>query len=466
MTKLIVEENGNRRGFQMRPGKVTIGSAQTCSLQLASADVAAEHAELELTESEAILRCRPGVQPAVQAGRPLGPEARLQNGVPFKLGSAVLTVELEGQPRARPVARPAPAQSARPGPRRGASGDGGGRRERYRPRSRSNPMTPVLILLVAGAVALVAWKGLDALVGGTAPDYDPEATYRRAESLVQQASFRTALDALDGIAATGKELSPELEQKIANLRAEIDAGLAAGREAVNNVFGTKWMEVKLKKYEEFWLTDKPERPEMRVFVKRLRYFKERWPTHPEMDWVERQERRFEPLVDLSRPPTYEDVEFEAQLLVGLRRHPISGRILASRTADWKAAFAEIDAFLLTAEGDDREAALELLDDLRARRDDWVADKLQQARHHWEQAEANDWDSGLLGKSIAWLVKIVQNSGDVDMANDAARRMIGYDAQADLAAFLRGYKRDQPDAFEALAANAVLGDYMRKKGILD
>jgi len=460
MAKLIVEEGGRRRGFKVRPGKVTIGTAEGCTLRLESGDVAAEHAELELTESEAILRCRPGVQPPVQAGRPLGTEAKLANGVPVRLGSAVLTVELPGQP-VSPAAVQAPVSPVPPVQR---TRGGAERRERPRPRKRSSPMTPVLVLLGAGVIAFIAWKGLDALVGSSAPDYDPEATFARAQRYVDDASYEAAAGALDGIGRTGKELSPDLERRIADLREQIEDGIEEGRQAAANVFGSKWLQVKLKNYEKFWLSGKPERPEMRVFVKRLRYFKERWPTHPELDWIERQERRFGALVDLSEPPTFEDLKFEVELLIGLRKHRITGKVQASRTADWKAALAEIDAFLETAAGDERERALALLDDVRERRDEWVADKLQQARKHWEDARDADWDSSLLGKSIAWLVKIVQHSGDEEMANDAARRMIGYEANADLEAYLRGYKSSQPDAFEALAANDVLGEYMREKGI--
>ena len=465
MTKLIVEEGGRRRGFKMRPGKVMIGTAEGCALRLESADVAAEHAELTLSETEATLTCRPGVQPAAQSGRPLAAGAKLLNGVPFQLGSAVLIVEFEGQAVAKVAVASAPIQRGQRIQRAGA-GDGGRSDEvrRERPQRRSNPFLPVGIIGGALLIALIGWKGLDALISSSTPGYDPNALVTRVARYVKESNFNAAQGVLDQLDAIEEPLAPEIQDRMKDLRADIDDGLAAGRLAVENVFGSKWMQIMLKNFEEFWLAGKPETPEMRVFVKRLAYFKERWPTHPELDWVERQERRFAPLVDLSDPPTYQDLEFEVHLLVGLRKHRITGKVQASRTADWKAALAEIDTFLESSRGDERDSGLSLLDDIRTRRDDWVADKLQQARLHWEDAKKADWDSSLLGKSIAWLVKIVQNSGDEALANDAAQRMIGYDTNADLAAFLRGYKRDKPEAFAALAANSVLAKYIAENDI--
>ena len=479
MTKLIIEEGGERRGYKIGRGKLTLGSGAEAKLRIADPNVAAVHAELEVAEKRAVLRLRPGVLPATQAGRPLGSEILLAHGSPIELGGARLWIEYEG---GAPVAVPAAAQAApappaapkpvaRAATRRAAGDDDGaerGRRAAYRERKqRENTARWVALLVGVPVIGIGAWFALGKLTGSSADEvvFIPAARYQTALEHFREGSYGLAEEVLEqGLASP--EAGPELKAQMLALQQEIAAGRASGRELAHNLAGDRWLEAKLVAYEQNWLSGTPAQPEMRLFVQRLRDFKHEWPTHPEMDWVDRQLARFEPLVDLAKPPTWADVDFEARMTAGLRRNRITGEEGARGDAEWKDAIRTVELFLEGAEGADRENALLLLDELRTKRDAWVADKLQQARFHFERAEQTGWDSAELGRSIAWLVKIVLDSGDPAAEDDAARRILLYQQSADLLAFLRGYRRDRPEDFELLAANRVLGPFLEEHGLLE
>ncbi|MCB9913841.1 MAG: hypothetical protein H6828_01680 [Planctomycetes bacterium] len=136
MARLILDENGERRAFKLRDGKLTLGSGQGCTLTLSSPDVAEVHAELELAGDRATLVPRPGVTPPKIAGKPVTQATTLTLGGSFTLGSATITLQADDAPFAaaaaapKPVARPRRSPPRRP-PRAAA------RPPRRRPRARA-----------------------------------------------------------------------------------------------------------------------------------------------------------------------------------------------------------------------------------------------------------------------------------------------------------------------------------------
>ena len=177
---------------------------------------------------------------------------------------------------------------------------------------------------------------------------------------------------------------------------------------------------------------------MRVFLKRCREFRERWPNHPEMDWVDRYERRYSQLVDLSEPPTFTDIAYEVKTLTW------------AMPRDYVQAFALLREFRESASPDDREAALALEEKLRAEQAEYFTDRMQQAKWHWERNER--------GKAVGWLVELVIGVDDPDMVDQAASELVNLPG---IEAWLRGYQADKPEKFARLVKNERVRELARK-----
>ena len=128
MVRLVLEENGERRAFRLGEGTLSIGSGPDARLRLASAGVAARHAELEARGGQVFLRALPGVVPPTVGGRPVAGEVLIALGDSVAIGGARIWLEEE----ARAAAASAPAVP-------GARGAAGARPRSPAPRSRRPP---------------------------------------------------------------------------------------------------------------------------------------------------------------------------------------------------------------------------------------------------------------------------------------------------------------------------------------
>lgn len=477
MARLIVEQGGERRAYQAQDGTLLIGSGPEAKLRLEGDEAAPVHAELEIRSECAILRVRPGCTPAALEGRSLPREVVLANGVPLALAGATIAVELEGPvrpPEGLPVADPPPPviQRARPAGRRSPRPAAGGqppvsrRSQAWHSRRKKEGVQLWLVLLVGVPIlGGVGWIGLQKLIGAdkATPDWDPELRFQAASNYYEDAAYERAREALGHIQESSKPVSASLRARIDDLYEKIAAGEERGRIAAHNIRGSDYLEKKLKSFERNFLS-KPEPPQMRFFVKRLRAFKKTWPEHEEMDWVDRQLARFEPRVDLTARPTWDEIEFDVRMTAAIHKNKITREVAARRDADFTSALSELEEWLASAGPEEREKGLALLDEVRGYRDAWVADQLQEARHHYQKSAESEWSSDELGESIKSLVRIIRYAGDEEAARDAARRMVAYDEVADLGQYLEWYRDNRPDAFADLRRQAPLRDFMDEHGI--
>jgi hypothetical protein len=151
--------------------------------------------------------------------------------------------------------------------------------------------------------------------------------------------------------------------------------------------------------------------------------------------------RYAGVIDMSAPPTFDDVAFEVETLTW------------ADPRDFKQAFQVLDEFIAGADADDRAKALELYDEKLKHRDEWFNDKLQQARWEYERDE--------LGKSLGWLVKIVVYTGDEVMAETAAQEIVKF---PQLKERLRGYRNQSLETYEALVAQPTIQAFVRENPI--
>ncbi len=438
MVRLVVEEAGERRAFKVGRGRITIGSGEGAKLKLTGPGIAEVHAELEVDGDEVRLIPRPGVLPPVVAGRKLQGPAKLQHGLAVQIGDARLIVELEGQPGVGAGTSHRPVEKMR-------SSRVSSTRRRRSSSAKGNPLVTLGITL--GSVALlglIAWKVAFPVFFANEPTaiFEPALRLEKAEQYVQSAHWDLAESELDRIPAEA-ELTAAMLTKVDRLREAISSGREEGETYWRNRSGTEYLESQLKRFERDRLQGAPDRSRVRVFLERCRHFRNKWPDHPDLDWVRRQESRFQGVVSLSEPMTLDDLAFKVE----------SSTWAEPRAFD--VAFAAIDEFLEDASGLEAETAQGLREETTKRRDEWVEDRLLQARHHFEREE--------ISKSAAILRVLVVHSASPEVSDDAAARLVEF---ADIEAILRGYERQDPARFEEMVTHPTIRAKARELGLVD
>lgn len=444
MPKLIVEEGGKKRAFRLGKGLLTVGSGAEARLKLASEQVAAVHFELDVADGGVTLRPRPGVVPPKVVGVPVSGEVVLALGKKIELAGVKLWLEDEEEAptaAAAPDAASKPAASSpapAPAPARARAGRTRERRERE-PRSGGAPgwLVPVLVVSGLGVAGLFLFRG--SLKGAEADD-------GRAFNLIQAArqergagKFETALAKLEQIPEAA--FTPELRAEAEALEKEIREAAATADLAAENRSGDKYFDVLLKRYEGSYLQGTPERAKVRLFLKRCVTFRKRWPRHPELEWVGRQEERFKGYVDMGAPPDWPDVEWEVRDLVD------------GKPRNYEAALALLDELLPRVEGEERAKVQNRRDTLVAERVEYAKDRIYEADHQFNKKQDTS-------KAIWWLVNSVALLGDRALEDEAARFLV---KMPDLPSHLLGYKESYPDLYADVMRNGIVAEWAERAG---
>jgi len=442
MPKLIVEEGGKKRQFRLGPGILTVGSGAEARLKLTSSEVAEVHLELDVQPDGVKLRPRPGVVAPKLVGVPVKGEVALGFGKKLEFAGVKLWIEADEEPAAAATGTTAATPARKPAPAAAASTRSeraGERRSARAERSGGAPgwLVPVLVVLGIGVVGLFAMQRW----GGQA-----EADDGRAFNLIQAARqergagrFEVALAKLAEI--PDSSYSPELRAQADALRREITEASAAAALVAENDSGTKYFDVLLKRYEANYLQGTPDTSKVRLFLKRCTTFRQRWPRHPELEWVGRQEERFKGYVDMSAPPDWPDVEWEVRDLVdGMPR-------------DYRTALALLDELLARVEGEERAKVQNRRNELVKDRPAYAQDRLFQARHEFEKKQDTS-------KAVWWLVHSVAWLGDEALEDEAARFLV---KMPDLPGHLLGYQAKYPDRFALVMKNSVVADWAERNG---
>lgn len=436
MTQLILEEGGRRRRFRMSAGILTVGSGEGAKLRLASPQVADVHLELESDGQSVRMRPRPGVMPPRVAGVPVSGELVLTPGKPVELGAARLWIEREGTsdvrnepaPAGVPAATPQRRRTVRPA-RAARSGD--------RPGGVPTWLVVVGFAVVAGIAGLFYLRRVESM--GTGSTNLVDLLIKDARRLESSGNLAEALAKLDQIPAG--VLDAKAEADVQALRERISRHGDEVAFYLENQVGTRYFDSMLSKYEARWLQGTPDRAKVRLFLERIRTFRQRWPHHPELEWCARQEARFSGYVDLAAPLDLEDVKWQVKDLTG------------GSPRNYLVAFAILDEFLSRASGSDHTEAEALRDTLVAERPEYAKEQLYQAQHEFERKDDAPKAVWRLVHNVVWL-------GDPELADESARFLV---KMPDLAGHLRGYHRDYPDRYEAVVVNPIVAAWIRANG---
>lgn len=267
------------------------------------------------------------------------------------------------------------------------------------------------------------------------------ASIAAAEQELEQGNLRTALLKLDRIPAAS-EMTPAEEERIASLREQIATRNADADLAVANLTGTKYLEVMLRKYERNWLAGEPQPAKVRFFLKRLAEFRRRWPQHPDMAWVDRQESRFRGFVDLAAPPTWDDVAWEIKYC---REQPVR---------DYKAAFELLAEFEPRASADEEELLEELRAEMIPERAEYHEDRIQQARYEFDRKDDP-------AKAVWWLLNLTVYIGDEEMADEAATFLA---KMPNLVGHLRAYEQQYPERYRLVLEHPIVRKAAEEQGL--
>jgi hypothetical protein len=297
-------------------------------------------------------------------------------------------------------------------------------------------VVPVL-LLVALAFAAFVWRMLDDRSRGRGIEYGARtAQIMRLEKLVDEGLYERATEELARIDVT--TLSEWQTEQLAPLREAILAAPQRSASHETNAAGSRYLHIRLRRYEENRLSGNAGTPEVRVLLERCAEFRERWPHHAEgIAWVEERERRHAGAVDLDDPPTWPEASFAVDLLVeGFSR-------------DHREALRRLDAFAAEASPEDAERAARRRAAVVAERAEYHASRMEQARFEYE--------AGRTGDAIMWLVEGATRRGDAAMEREAAEVLVAIPGAE---GYLRGYHRDRPDEYALLLANPVVEGFAR------
>lgn len=453
MARLILEEGGERRAFRFDQGKLTIGSGDACTLTLKSPDVAEIHCDLEFAGGRVTLRARAGVQPPTVDGAPAPGETNLGGSAVIGIGSATLRIDLDesAAPAAAPKAAPAAAptrpaapsaqsreariSSAKPATRSGA-------RVQRAKRTVSKGMPAWAYGAIGLLIAVIGYFSVSSMDLESGTGADPKDRIRVATELFNEANYGGATNALDGLTAENVNgMGVELRKKYDELRSRLADKDKEAEIALLNDRGTKWKSTQLDRFRTDRLHGaKPPRERVRVYLKRVREFKERWPAHPEMEEVLRYEARFKEICDLSSPATFTDIAYEVKTMTW------------AFPRDYKGAFAIIEKHIIDNPGDAPNCN-ELLATMRAEQQEFFVDRKLQVKYEWERDQK--------GQAVEILIQLILTLGDEGMVQEAADELVGLPG---IDEWFKGYKQDRPEQFANLRKHPTVAAKVSALGL--
>jgi len=439
MARLILDENGKRRAFKLNDGRLSVGSGPDNALTLSSPDVAEVHAELHIENGSVTLVPKAGVMPPSVLGRPVSRPMRLPANAEFKIGSAVFRLESEQAPASGGTARTAVGRSGAPSSTRP--------RIEHRRRVVKRGLPGWMIFAMIIVMCVLAYFVGKLWLADNAELYDPNERYSEAVKAFDLGATKRASDELDNVDL--QRASPELKEKVAELRAKVKETQRSSFLAESNMKGTEWMDDNLKGYVAKYLQgDRATRASARFFIKRCDEFRDKWPKHPELDWVARYRSRYAKLADLNSPSQFSDLEWEVK------------RLTAGKPRDYTRVFRGIAAFIAQADEADKTAAQALEQDQTVEREAYFLDRMQESRYQWQKKQ--------YGQAVEWLVQIVVKIGDPSMeeqAIDAFLKMQSDDGEPLSERYLASYKKNRPEQFEILMSHEKMRAAAKSAGIL-
>jgi hypothetical protein len=325
-------------------------------------------------------------------------------------------------------------------PKRAAKGASGASRTRQRrsgadeddqPRSSvrrpSSSGPPTIVVILGGLVVLGAL--LYGFKSGASGGAGADTNIAAAKRVMSKGDSLESVETKLRIAAADPDLTTEQAQEIATIRAELVILQAEIMLKAHNMVGTKYLSKKMIKYADKNLAGDPDHAIARVFMERCVIFRERWPEHPDMDWVDRNEARFASTVDLGVPPTWSDLSWKLD------------RLVLGSPKEYGDAFEAVDSFITTGSESDKTLAQNRRKLMLDERAAYFEDRMKQAAFELDTNSDK-------AECVRLLVDGIVYMGDPAMASEAAKYLLNMD---NAVGHLRGYRNDRPLIWGSLSA---------------
>lgn len=347
MPRLIVDDSGAKRAFRLSNGRLSIGSATTDKLRLASSGVEAQHAQLIVDERGVHLEAKSAVE---FAGQRRTGTLELPLGSTVVIGAAKLTVaaDAESTPSPAPAvpARPVPARPVAASEAKAGSGKAPARVEAAKPAARApssggkgaagraKEEAPVVSTRRRSAPAkkggLPGWAipvGLLVLVGGGTALFmfnkggpsNPDQLMTVVQQLLDEVNIDKAKEILADFDRAS--LNPAQQKTYDGLLARANGALTEEASTKRNL-GIRFAQDHLLNYCDRHV-DKtaPQKERVRLFLERLAEFRQLYPEQKGPIWQDNEtaknvlaqvstlEQTYGGVARLSDPLTSADVEW-------------------------------------------------------------------------------------------------------------------------------------------------------------
>jgi len=300
-----------------------------------------------------------------------------------------------------------------------------------------------IALICVGVLGILTWIFL--IVSDSAQgevDWDPRNSYIVALDLYEDASYSAATDRLNKIDDEKRRtMGPELQKKFKELEELLAQKEQDTDQAAANMLGTEWKSTQLDRFRNDRLSGKnPPRERVRVYLKRVKEFKTRWPRHPELQEVLRYEALFKEICDLSEPATYSEIAYEVKTMTW------------AKPRNYKGAFVVVERHLAANPGDKSQCEA-LLATMRTEQADHFNEMMLQAKYDWEKDQR--------GQAVAGLIQLITLLEDDSLSDQAAEELVrlpGIDE------WLRGYKSGRPEKFREITQHPTVAAKARELGL--
>ncbi len=314
--RLIVQDGEEKRAYRLSPGTLTIGSAEQCTIRLASPGVAEEHLAVHVQGDQVEIEVLAPSHTTELSGQGVEDRADWPHGALLVVGSARMKADLRAEeaPTGGAARAPQPAVSRA---RSGAGAGAGARPARVQRSARQRPSRSFptwLILLLAVPAALVAWKAFQSVAQSSASEgFAAKTSEERLVEAIRLGDTTSAETEMAKVRANWNSLSPDWVKRFEDLEKQIKQEVASGDTFMIEAEGEKHIDMRLQRFIDRNLRENG-RPEAREFMRRADRFLKLYPGHSKTEWVERMKAQFGKYAKMQEPATAEDLLFELKYL--------------------------------------------------------------------------------------------------------------------------------------------------------
>ncbi len=292
-------------------------------------------------------------------------------------------------------------------------------------------------MALAGVVVLgfAGWK-----LFSSTPSTNPDLILQTAENMLQSRERTRLTKLLDSLPPAG-ELSAAQRARLEKIRSDFANQRSSTSEAGENVAGFRFFDEKVMRYHAEHIEGQVDVRKARYFLELCAEFRERWPTHPELEWIDAEQERLAVHASLDSAPTLPQLDWCVKSWTG------------GSPKRFVEAFRLVDQFLDDC-GADCAGGEQMRDRLEAEREAYYDTTKKRAQ--------TALDDGKEGLAAGYLIGLIVDLGDSEMCDRSARALLRV---PNAAGYLRTVRDEDRYRYKRLSSNPVIREFAQKNGLL-